>query len=493
MTELDQSAPGAVTLRRGGLGLVAVAGLGAVVMSPGLALYFNWAPMTTAAGQVAPLIFLIALLVSIPTAISYAMVSKELPSAGQAYTWLWRSMTPTVGVIIGFILLFYYMCSAGWDVPFYFALFFKELMVYVGMGDRAVWSVLGIVILLGITAFVAFREIKFNTRVVMTLLFVETAVVVALVVTILAVKGAQGELTLDPFNPALATNGFNGIFNGLIFGILSFIGFDYATVVAEEAKTPKKLMPVAVILTAVCVGLFWVIASYALSSSIDVAEIGAFVERSDSTPIKPISELYWGRGDILIILTGLTAAAGIYTAAVPVIARVLFAMARDGVLPSGLAKLNPKTRTPNRAVTLVMIAALIGTFGMAALHNSFYDAFVWFAQAAVFFALLTYIAVNIGNFTFYRRFRREKFNIVLNLIVPLIGVLVDGYLIYQAFFVSLWSTGWQLGQSVVVFALVVVVLAVLYALILRRVAPNVFRKASYVLEDDPTTEATALS
>jgi len=45
---------------------------------------------------VAPLIFLIALLISIPTAISYAMVSKELPSAGQAYTWLWRSMRPEV-------------------------------------------------------------------------------------------------------------------------------------------------------------------------------------------------------------------------------------------------------------------------------------------------------------------------------------------------------------------------------------------------------------
>jgi amino acid transporter len=84
------------TLRRSALGLLAVAGIGAVIMSPSLGLCFVWGGVTTQAGIVAPLIFLIALLISIPTAISYAMVSKELPSAGQAYTWLWRSMRPEV-------------------------------------------------------------------------------------------------------------------------------------------------------------------------------------------------------------------------------------------------------------------------------------------------------------------------------------------------------------------------------------------------------------
>ncbi len=76
--------PRPLRLKRNVLGLVAVATMGAVIMSPSLGLYFNWAPMSITTGQIAPLIFLLALLISLPTAISYAMVSKELPAAGQA-------------------------------------------------------------------------------------------------------------------------------------------------------------------------------------------------------------------------------------------------------------------------------------------------------------------------------------------------------------------------------------------------------------------------
>jgi amino acid transporter len=452
-------------------------------MSPSLALYFNWGPLTTSTGPIAPLIFLIALLVSIPSAVSYAMVSKELPSAGQAYTWLWRSMSPSVGVFIGIILLFYYMASAGWDVPMYFALFFKDLMVYLGQPDTWVWPVVGVVLLMAGTALVVFREIKFNTKVVIGLLVFETLAVTALAVTILVVKGGAGELNLDPFSFSAATNGADGIFNGLIFAILSFIGYDYACVVAEEAKTPKRLMPIAVILAAVTIGLFWIFVSYALSESIDLSTLPSLIA-SGSTPIMPISHQYWGRGDILIIVTGLTASAGIYVAAIPVLARVLFAMARDGVFPRSLARLNPKTRTPNTATVVVMVAATGGTLGMAALQRSFYGAFVWFAEAAVFFALLTYIAVNIGNFTFYRRFRRDKFSIWLNLIIPLVGVLIDGYLIWRAFFVALWPTGWALGSSVVVFAVAVCLLGMLYVAVLRKRSPELFRRKSFVLEDE---------
>ena len=98
-------------LRSSVLGLLAVAGIGAVIMSPSLGLYFVFGSIENAAGPIAPFIFVLALIISIPTAISYAMVSKELPSAGQAYTWLWRAMRPEVGLWIGVILVFYYMAG----------------------------------------------------------------------------------------------------------------------------------------------------------------------------------------------------------------------------------------------------------------------------------------------------------------------------------------------------------------------------------------------
>jgi amino acid transporter len=453
-------------------------------MSPSLALYFNWGPLTADTGVIAPLVFLIALAVSIPSAISYAMVSKELPSAGQAYTWL--------GLTVGIILFFYYMTSAGWDVPMYFALFFHDLMIYLGAPNSPAWGGIGVALLMGTTAIIVTREIRINARVVVGFLSFETLVVAVLAITILIVQGHHGRLNLEPFHFSAATAGANGIFNALIFGILSFIGYDYACVVAEEAKTPRRLMPTAVILATCLVGLFWVLASYALSEAAPLSQLGHMVASGD-TPVTPISKIYWGRGDILTIITGLTAATGIYVAAVPVLARVLFAMARDGVMPRKLATLNADTGTPNVAAITVIGLGAAGTLGMAALQHGYYGSFVWFGEAAVFFALVVYIFVNIGNFAFYRRFRRDRFNVITNLCVPAVGIGIDGYLIWRAFFKALWPTGFALGSSVVIFALVVCVAAICYVVILHRRAGHLFRSDSYVLPevDESATDESA--
>src|SRR5437879_7941159 len=75
-------------------------------MSPALGLYFNWGPMSIATGPIAPLIYMLALLISLPTAISYAMVSKEIPAAGQAYTWLWYAFLRMGKLTTGYGMLF---------------------------------------------------------------------------------------------------------------------------------------------------------------------------------------------------------------------------------------------------------------------------------------------------------------------------------------------------------------------------------------------------
>ena len=129
------TAAGPLRLKRNVLGLVGVATMGAVIMSPSLGLYFNWAPMSTTTGKIAPLIFLVALLISLPTAVSYAMVSKELPAAGQAYTWLWRALRPSAGIWLGPIFVMYYLAGI-WLVNMFFGLFFAEFLRYFGVPDN---------------------------------------------------------------------------------------------------------------------------------------------------------------------------------------------------------------------------------------------------------------------------------------------------------------------------------------------------------------------
>jgi amino acid transporter len=450
------------TLRRSALGLLAVAGIGAVIMSPSLGLYFVWGGITTQAGIVAPLIFLIALLISIPTAISYAMVSKELPSAGQAYTWLWRSMRPEVGLWIGVVLLFYYM-SGLWVNAITNSVFFSEVLRYFGVPDSNWLNLAGIAILFTVTALIVYNDIRISARVALAFLAFETLSAAALGLTVIIQKGVHGQLSAAPLNPHLATGGYTGISAAVIFGILAFIGYDYSAVVAEEAKTPRRLIPLAVVLSTVILGLYWMIFSYGYSLAVPVSKVAQFAA-GGFEPATPIAKIYWHAFSILVAITGTTATIGIYIATVPVLARVVYAMARDGALPK-------------RAV------ALAGALLMALLQRGFIPAFAWFGNVSVFFALVTYIFVNAASFNFYRRFRPEKFNIWWNVVTPFAAIAIDAYVLYQSFFKALWNLGFAAGSSVIIFALVVCAVAVVYVIWLRFSRPELLQKQSYVLPE----------
>jgi len=472
---------GTPTLQRNVLGLLAVATMGAIVMSPCLGMYFNWAPMSVAAGQISPLIYIIALLISLPTAISYAMVSKELPSAGQAYTWLWNSFRPWVGMWLAPIFVMFYLTGV-WLVNMFFGLFFGELLRYMHVPSSQVWVIVGILLLAGITAFIVYRGIQINARIALGLMIFESIIILALCVTILVHQGAHGHLSAAPFNFKNATDGFSGVKTAAIFGVLSFIGYDYACVVAEEAKTPRRLMPVGVLLACITVGLFWIVCSYALAESVNLSDIPGFIA-TGFTAIVPIAKIYWGPWRILIIITGLTASVGIYIAAVPITARVIFALARDGVMPKKFSEIHPGTKIPANAVTLIMIVGTVGALLVSLLERSYYNAYVWFGQASVFFALVTYIFVNFASIAFYWRFLRPRFSLVWNLLVPVIGIGIDLYVLWQSFFVALWNAPFATGRSIVVFACVWCAVATVYVVWLRARRPGLFAKKSFVLPD----------
>jgi amino acid transporter len=475
-------------LRPNALGLVTVAGIGAVVMAPALSLYFVWGSIALTTGKIAPLIFALGLLISIPTLLSYAMVSKEIPSAGQAYTWLWRALRPEIGVWLGIIMFLYFMTGV-WLVFMQNSIFFGEFLRYFGAPASPIENVIGVLILVGITAFVVFRDIRFNARIVIAFLFWESTVAAALGLTIIIVQATKGQLDLQPFNPASASSGFSGVSAAVIFGILAFIGYDYSSVVAEEAKTPRRLVPLAMVLATVIVGLYWIVFSYGYSEAVPLSQLSQFVN-SGFEPVTPIAKIFWGPANILIAFTGLTATIGLCIAAVPVMARLLFAMSRDGALPPWLGKLNPKSLIPTNAALFVLLVALAGSLLMAALQRSFFNAFLWFGEVSVFFALVTYIAVNVASFAFYRRFRRHKFNIVLNLILPLTGIVIDAYVLWQSFFVTLLGIkGFALGSSVLFFALAVCVVGAGYVVWLRGRRPTVFKQDSYVLPEFEPQEA----
>src|SRR6202043_989623 len=91
-------------------------------------------------------------------------------------------------------------------------------------------------------------------------------VVIFLTLAIVAIFNAGGGNTVKAFVPSSSPHGVSGVGLGVVFGILSFIGFDAAATLGEETKNPKRNIPIAVGGALLFVGVFYIIIMYALTA-----------------------------------------------------------------------------------------------------------------------------------------------------------------------------------------------------------------------------------
>jgi len=77
--------------------------------------------------------------------------------------------------------------------------------------------------------------------------------------------------------------------------------------------------------------------------------------------------------------------------------------------------------------------------------------------------MLTFLAVNLTNFLYYYRYRRDLFHPVWNGVIPAIGMVFDSYVLYKSFFQELLAQDWKQGKSVVVVSLLLALAAAAFS------------------------------
>src|SRR5919197_1192265 len=116
--------------------------VGLAFQSLALVVYLNVGFIEQTAGPVAPVVFLLVTLISIPTAISFAVMSNRRPSAGTAFTWLWETTVPPVGLWLGWLMTSAYAMASILQ-PVMFGLFFNALLRFLGIPTSLATAVLG--------------------------------------------------------------------------------------------------------------------------------------------------------------------------------------------------------------------------------------------------------------------------------------------------------------------------------------------------------------
>jgi APA family basic amino acid/polyamine antiporter len=447
------------------------------VTSPAIGLFATWGPIETEAGPIAPLIFLAALLLILPTVLSNASLNQDAPSAAAGSAWLWRTAGPFAGLLGGAVTVSYFVMAAT-TVPILFGLFFSDLMGRLGVSlSPSAAVVAGLLIHSLVVGWISLRGVRSSIRATLTLMVLETVVVLALSFTIIFVKAhVAGGLTLAPLSAASATHGLPGFWNAVLLGILAFSGFDVVAATAEEAAAPKRHIPMILTTAVIGIGLFWAANAWVLTLSASPADVDAY-SASGLTAITRVARSYWGRGDLVVIATAFTGLTAIYLSCVQGASRVIFALARHGVLPERLGRTSGVTATPRAAVLSVLVlCAVFGLVGIALLGNGL-DCFVWWSDAMVFFAALTFAGVNFANLLYYRRVQPGRFHFLRNLVVPAAGIALSLYLLYSAFFQALWSEPFRTGRSVVLACVLLFALQAFGALAITTRRPSLSRHA----------------
>lgn len=424
MTMTDQRVEGASpSLERDAIGLPEVLFQSITHMAPAVATALSIGAATLFAGGITPLAVLLAMIAVLFTAFSMAELARHLPSAGGMFTYVRRGLGSFFGWMVawGFALaepLVMPLLLGGFG--FYGAIFLSS---YLGIDFAAAWIVLAV--LCGLLVWwLTYRGIGLSTRAGLLLGIIE--ITIFLLISVLLVVNAE-ENTLSVFIPG--DEGIKPAFQGMIFCLLAFIGFEAAAPLGEETREPRRTIPRAVIWSAIVVGLFYVFNYYAATVFFGPDRMGDFYSFNEGDPWGFMAEeVLPGVGGLLIVFAILNSAIANANSGATAATRTLFAMGRVQLLPRWFAGVHPETRAPVNAVHFQAISALVIAVVLGLLLTG--DPFPLGLNVYVFLGTMLgllfagiYILVNLACFGYFWRERRAEFNVIKHALVPLLGVV----------------------------------------------------------------------
>jgi APA family basic amino acid/polyamine antiporter len=187
----------------------------------------------------------------------------------------------------------------------------------------------------------------------------------AAVLVFIAVAGPHvNPANWHPFIPAQVTDaagqshfGLGGILTGASLIFFAYIGFDAVSTAAEETVNPQRNLPIGIIASLVICTVLYIVVSGILTGVVHYDHIDIKAPIADA-----LKQLGIGWAEALISIGAL---AGITTVMLVLyfgLTRVVLAMSRDGLLPTQMARVNPRTQTPVRLIlgSGVVIALIAG-------------------------------------------------------------------------------------------------------------------------------------
>jgi APA family basic amino acid/polyamine antiporter len=373
----DSRSTGEGTLKRtlGPWALVAL-GIGAII---GAGLFVRTAAaIADRAGPSVTLAFIVAGVGCAFAGLCYAEFASMIPVAGSAYTYSYATMGEFVAWIIGWDLVLEYAVGAA-TVAIAWSEYLNRVLEWFGMRIPYEWShspmevmhgsdVRGIInipaiVILGLLTALLIRGTRESAFVNGIIVIVK----VTIVLMVIAIGwGFINPANHTPFIPAASTyvtpNGITHNYGGIL-GILgaagvvffAYIGFDAVSTAAQEAKNPKRDMPIGILGSLVICTVLYVLFSYVLSGVATVEDFRSTGrEASVAFAISKYMQGYeWlSRAVTVAILAGFSSVILVMLLGQ---SRVFYSMSHDGLVPRIFSDIHPVHRTPYKSNMLFFV------------------------------------------------------------------------------------------------------------------------------------------
>jgi len=370
---------------------------------------------------------IIAGIVASFTAFSFAELGSAIPKEGGAYQFAFELISPFAGFLVGCLWLFAQIV-AGAAISLGFASYF--VAVFPAFSVKIV-AVLAALVLTGLNLV----GIKQSTTINNILVIVKIAVLCSFIGFGLFQMHPQN---LSQFSP----NGLFGVLQGAGFIFFAYLGFGRIATLGEEVKNPERNVPLAILIALIVSLVLYVLTAFTAMGLQDYR----ILAQSGS----PLAEAAKATGNFTLVaavsLGALIATVSVLLTSLIGLSRVAFAMARNGQLPTSIARVSSRFGTPY--VSVLMMGALLTVLAFALDLKQ--------AAAITSFALLaTHLIVNLSAIRLRKKMPSSatKFRVPFFPLIPSLGLISCVILMF-----SLPQESWVAAAAVVALS------AVLYLL-----------------------------
>ena len=432
MAENQKVAAAEQNLKQDSISILDVVIMSVSAAGPAMCLGGSFGTIMQGAGKAASLAFLLATLVIVMIVLNYGQLSRRYNSAGGTYSYVRGVFGEKVGFVSGWVYMGVNICTGV--IGAIFATYLHEMF-------PAIPQWLGVLILLVPIFFVGWNGVEMTTKALIAVWVVQMALLIYPAIRIMTMRAGEVENILANSAQAFVPSyGISGLMLGVLVCVWAFVGFECPAYMGEELRGGSRSVKIAVTVSAIAIGLVYVIACWFWTAGMNMADVEA-IQNSPTTLNDYAALVGYAMGGKLISIATIVSCIGCFFAFSTSTPRCLYDMGRTGYLPKSLSKVN-KHQTPH-----IALIAYCVVWTAVALFGAYGNTDVLFTMMALF-ASVSYILICAANI-------KDRWNekgakaVVLNKIVPVVAIAVLMYMVFSSDGVYLLVTAlWIVASAI---------------------------------------------